>query len=77
MKLVRDLVDTGNLPSRMAFDQPVPEGWAEIETVMQIAGLNEDVRVEQISGQSTTPTSRPIWLNVAVFETPNMRNASR
>ena len=44
---------------------------------MQILGMDEDVRVQEIAGHLTTPISRPRWLNVSVLDTPSILKASR
>lgn len=77
LQLVADLVDTGDAASCVLRDEPIPEGRAEIEPVVQVLRLNEDICIEQEAGQSGIPTSRPILLNVSVFDTPSMRKASR
>ena len=65
------------LPSMVRLEQPIPECRDEVEiAVVQVLGLDEDVRVEQIPRQPNTPASRPRLLKVSSFETPTMRKAS-
>lgn len=77
VKFVTDFLDTGNSTCFVLFNQPLPERRTEIEAVVQILGLYENVRIEQVGCQSTTPTSRPNLLKVEVLEIPSMRKASR
>jgi len=76
-QFVAHLVDTGDPTRAVLGNKPLPECRTEIEAVVQVLRLDEDVCVEQEAGQSMAPTSRPILLNVSVFETPSMRKASR
>ena len=77
LQLIADLVDAGDAAGGVLRDEPIPERRAEIEPVMQVLRLDEDVRVEQETDQISIPASRPMLLNVSVFETPSMRKASR
>ena len=77
MKFVTDFLCAGNPTSFVLFNQPLPERRAEVEAIVQILGLNENVRIKMVCGQSTTPISRPRLLKVEVLEMPSIRNASR
>lgn len=54
---IGDFVDAANAAVCMAIDQPLPKRRAEVESVVQVLGLNEDVRVQQV-GHGVTPRSR-------------------
>ena len=59
-------------------NRPNPqEGRAEIKSTVQILGLDEYVRVDEINGHLVTPILRPRSLIVEVFVIPNILNASR
>lgn len=75
--VVGDFLDARHFSGMVPLNQPFPECRAEIESVMQVLGLNEDIRVEQIMDQLITPTSRPRLSNVLVLDTPSIRKASR
>ena len=56
--------------------QPIPEGRAEVETVVQVVGGNEDICVQKVGHQYPTPRLRPSSLNVDIFLRPSIRNVS-
>lgn len=67
--------DAGYGTGRAGSGDPVPERGAEVEPVVQILGLDEDVRVEQLPGHTTLNSlARPS--KVAAFLNPSIRNAS-
>lgn len=59
-EFIADLLDAGDDPGRVLSGQPFPEGRTEVETIMQVLGLDEYVRVEEVTGQAKTPTSCPM-----------------
>lgn len=77
LQFVRDLFDAHDPARTVLLNRPVLEGGAKIEAVVQIPGLDEDIRIDEIRRHPIIPASRPILLKVSVFLTPNIRNASR
>jgi len=48
LQLVEHLFDAGQIPGFEVLVKPVPERRTEVESVLEILGLNEDVGVEQV-----------------------------
>jgi len=77
LQFVPDLLDARDLARAVLLYQPIPESGAEVEAIVQVLGLDEDVRIDEIISHPITPASRPRLLKVSVFWTPTIRNASR
>jgi hypothetical protein len=41
------------------YDKPISERRTEVETIMQVLGLDEDIGVKQIRHKPITPRLRP------------------
>ena len=76
LDLVADFLDAENLACRVAVDQPLPERRTEIQPAMKVFCLNEDISIKQVWHQ-TMPRLCPSSRNVASFEKPSRRKASR
>ena len=74
--LVADPCDAQDHSRGVVSDDPIPERWTEIESVVQVLGADQHVDVEQIRHQTSTPSRRPSSRNVAIFLKPSIRNAS-
>ena len=59
LELVAYFLDTEDLTGRVVYDKPIPEGRTEVETIMQVLGLDEDIGVKQVGHQLSTPRLRP------------------
>ncbi|EXI72984.1 MAG: hypothetical protein AW07_02916 [Candidatus Accumulibacter sp. SK-11] len=57
---IRHFIDAEHATARAVVDQPVPEGRAEVQPIMQVLGLDEDFGIEQV-GHNITPSSRAAW----------------
>ena len=74
-QLVADLLDAQYGAIVAPCVNPVPEGRAEVEAVVEILRLDEDVRVEQVGHQVTPRRSASSW-KVESFLKPSISNAS-
>jgi len=74
--LVSHLLDAEEYPGRIPGNEPFPEGRTEIEPVVKVLRGDEDVCVQQIGHQYSTPRLRPSSLKVAIFLRPSMRKVS-
>ena len=74
--LVSHLLDAEDLFRSVSSDEPIPEGRAEVETIMEVLGGDENVRVEEVGHQYSTPRLRPNSLKVFIFFKPSIRNVS-
>ncbi len=64
-------------PAAFSRSIHLPERGTEIAAVMKVLRLNEDVRVEQVGYQTVICSERLSSWNVATFEIPSIRKASR
>ena len=70
------LLDAEDALGLVAGHQPVPEGRAEVETVVQVIGGDENICIQKVGHQYPTPRLRLSSLNVAMFLRPSIRNVS-
>ncbi len=76
LDFIADFFGAQNQTRRVRRDEPLPERRTEIQTVVQVLGLNEHVGVQQVGHGTPTPKLRPSSLKVACFEKPSIRKAS-
>jgi len=69
------LLNAEHDPLGLVLDEPIPERGAEIEAVVEVLCSDEDVRVEKVCYQTTSPRLRPSSSNVAIFLKPSRRKA--
>lgn len=60
----------------ISINHPMPESWAEVESIVQVLGPDEHIRVQQVGHQNATPRLLLSSLNVLIFLNPSSRNAS-
>jgi hypothetical protein len=59
LELVAYFLDTEDLTGCVVHDKPIPEGRTEVETIMQVLGLDEDIRVKELRHKPMTPKLLP------------------
>src|SRR5262249_5382835 len=77
LDLFVDLLNAEDSAGSVLLDQPIPKRWTKVEAIVQPLSLDEDIRVEEICHQGTTPSARPSSSKVLIFEKPSIRSASR
>lgn len=75
-KLIPHLFNAENFPTAVFLKDPFPESGAEIESVMQVLGTDENICIKKIWHQVRIPRVSPSSWKVDIFLIPSRRDIS-
>jgi hypothetical protein len=74
---IRYFVDAEHATALAVLDQPVPQGGAEVQPIVQVLGLDEDVGIEQVAAQAEAASASRGSLGCFIVSKPETVSSLR